>query len=854
MSLGLTERHASAVKFASSYGPARGLFKRWFTFPGFSRWSIRARITALVLALAVPLNLVIAGAVWHLSKTASETQRTSLLYTARSVAAAVDAKLGEYMALAQALARSPALLEDNFSTFDIEARRTFASMPDAQVMIADLEGGQLINTAREPGQPLPVRDPVGLAAQKHAFETGFPLVADVRMGNVSQDWIINIEVPIFKNGRPFRALAVTLKTQSILRLLNGQHLPENWLACIIDHQGRFIVRVPGYERSVGQLAAEGFRKVKDREGIFEFLSFDGEPIVTANAHSVVSGWPVAIAVKKAALQASAWSTIRWSAILAGSLSLLSLLLAGVISRCIARPIAALRQSASTLLNDPASAKAPHGPPEVFDLWKAMKLSAAGRDRSDQALRESEQRLRGIFEHAGTGIVIKDLEGRFQSCNPAYAAMLGYSKEELRGLLCPDLMHPEDCAENCGLQERLLAGEIPSFEIVTRYFSKEQKILWGHRHVSLLRDAAGIATNMIVLVTNMTAQKRHEEHIRLLLREVNHRSKNLLGLVQAVARQTIAAKPEDFLDLFVERMQALAASQDLLVKNAWKGVDLGELARSQLSHFKDLIGSRIELKGPSLSISASAAQTIGMALHELATNAGKYGALVNGDGQVKIEWGLERAEAGETFAMSWCEQAGPTVTVPSHSGFGSTVICELAEKSLDAKVDLRFAVSGLSWQLSCKAEDVLEGGRTVSGSGRPEAAGTSEQLSTRSRVLIVEDEPFVAMEIAQVLDAAGFDVAGPVGRTEAALELLKHKGCDAAVVDINLGGETSEAVAFELTKSGIPFVTLSGYSHEQHPPAFKNAPALMKPLRPDLLISGLRRCIEKAQSPVTAPAY
>jgi hypothetical protein len=144
---------------------------------------------------------------------------------------------------------------------------------------------------------------------------------------------------------------------------------------------------------------------------------------------------------------------------------------------------------------------------------------------------------------------------------------------------------------------------------------------AHRHVSLLKDGAGI----IVLVTNITDQKRHEEHIRLLLREVNHRSKNMLSLVQAVARQTLAARPECFIDRFVERIQALAANQDLLVKNSWKGVDLEELAKSQLAHFKDLIGTRIALKGPSLLISASAAQTIGMALHELATNAGKYGA-------------------------------------------------------------------------------------------------------------------------------------------------------------------------------------------------------------------------------------
>jgi CheY-like chemotaxis protein len=248
----------------------------------------------------------------------------------------------------------------------------------------------------------------------------------------------------------------------------------------------------------------------------------------------------------------------------------------------------------------------------------------------------------------------------------------------------------------------------------------------------------------------------------------------------------------------------------------------------------------------------------MALHELATNAGKYGALVNSNGHVEIDWHLGRAEAGEeTFEMSWCEQGGPPVTVPSRRGLGSTVICDLAERSLDAQIDLDFAVTGLSWRLLCRAEDVLEGRRPARAARQGEPARIATPLSPRSRVLVVEDEPLVALEIAQVLTEAGFDVAGPVGKVAAALDLLKWKGCDAAVLDINLGSETSEPVALELIKSGISFVTLSGYSRDQHPPVFKNAPALTKPLQLERLIAELRRCLEPApataQSQMAVPA-
>ncbi len=321
---------------------------------------------------------------------------------------------------------------------------------------------------------------------------------------------------------------------------------------------------------------------------------------------------------------------------------------------------------------------------------------------------SEERFRGIYEHAATGIAITDLQGRFQSCNPAHSAMLGYMEDELRTLNFLELVHPEDRDANMVEIRRLLAQEIPSFEIVNRYIAKGGRTIWVHKHLSLLRDTAGQPTNIVALVTDMTERKRHEEQIRLLMREVNHRSKNMLALVQAVARQTVAATPDDFIGRFGERIRALAAAQDLLVKSEWKGVDIEELILSQLAHFKDLTGARIELKGQPISINASAAQTIGMALHELATNAGKYGALVNDDGRVAIEWRLEPGQAGpDAFKLSWSESGGPRVAAPDRKGFGSTVICQLAEMNLEAIVDLDFAETGLIWRLQCPAREVLD---------------------------------------------------------------------------------------------------------------------------------------------------
>ncbi|MFY9642803.1 MAG: PAS domain S-box protein [Rhodomicrobium sp.] len=329
-------------------------------------------------------------------------------------------------------------------------------------------------------------------------------------------------------------------------------------------------------------------------------------------------------------------------------------------------------------------------------------------RAQEALRESEERFRGIFENAGTGIAILDMEGGFLSCNPAYSAIVGYTPEELRELNFRDLIYSEDRETNLLKVRRLIQQEIPSYQLLERYLRKDGKPVWVQKYVSLLRDAYGTPTNAIVLVTDMTERKRYEEHIDLLLHEVNHRSKNMLALVQAVARQTLAANPDEFIARFGERIQALAASQDLLVKNDWIGADLEELVRSQLAHFKDLIGARIGIKGPPLLLSASAAQTLGMALHELATNAGKYGALATAEGRVDIEWSLSSTAAGEqNFAIEWRETGGPPVSEPHRRGFGSTVLCRMAERSLDANADLKFAPAGLQWRLECAAAEVAE---------------------------------------------------------------------------------------------------------------------------------------------------
>jgi len=220
---------------------------------------------------------------------------------------------------------------------------------------------------------------------------------------------------------------------------------------------------------------------------------------------------------------------------------------------------------------------------------------------------------------------------------------------------------------------------------------------------LLLDRKGNPNQLATVTRDISDRKRHEEHLDLLMREVNHRAKNMLTVVQAISNQTAAKSPKDFLVRFTERLQALSANQDLLVRNEWGGVDIADLVRAQLAAFADLMGSRISMHGPNLRFNSVAAQAVGLALHELATNASKYGALSTETGSVEVCWRLD----GNIFAMNWTERGGPPVSAPTHRGFGSTVVNAMAKRSVQGEVHLDYAPSGVVWTLTCPSANALE---------------------------------------------------------------------------------------------------------------------------------------------------
>ncbi len=223
-------------------------------------------------------------------------------------------------------------------------------------------------------------------------------------------------------------------------------------------------------------------------------------------------------------------------------------------------------------------------------------------------------------------------------------------------------------------------------------------LWYDFHLEPMRDVSGSTIGLTGAAVDITERKQGEAHLRLLLRELTHRSKNLLAVIQAMARQTAkhGGNVQAFVERFGERVQALARSHDLLVAESWRSASLRDLVRSQLAFYIDREPDNIVIEGPDIKLRPEAAQSLGLALHELATNAVRYGAMSKSGGRVNISWQSRAKNDG--FELLWRESGGPKVTVPRQRGFGSVAIEHNLARALDADVSLDFATEGVSCRI------------------------------------------------------------------------------------------------------------------------------------------------------------
>ncbi len=322
--------------------------------------------------------------------------------------------------------------------------------------------------------------------------------------------------------------------------------------------------------------------------------------------------------------------------------------------------------------------------------------AAAKTRSDE-----QARLERLLDANLFGVATATAEG-VTDANDAFLDLVGYTREDFRreGLDWRKITPAEHLGKDlAGLEQLKKTGTCPAFEKeYVRRDGTRVPVLIG----ATLLDLEPL--RWVAFTLDLSERKASEAHIRHLLEELTHRTKNLISVIQAISHQTVrtSGNLEEFERAFSGRLKALADIHAILVEDSWHGAAADELVRAQLAHCAELVGTRIHLDGPPVFLTAKACQYIGLALHELCTNAMKYGALSNDAGVVTIRWNVQPPDHPELFQIEWLESGGPAVKAPARHGFGERVITQLAAQALDAKVSYALRPQGLRWLLEMPA--------------------------------------------------------------------------------------------------------------------------------------------------------
>jgi light-regulated signal transduction histidine kinase (bacteriophytochrome)/CheY-like chemotaxis protein len=308
------------------------------------------------------------------------------------------------------------------------------------------------------------------------------------------------------------------------------------------------------------------------------------------------------------------------------------------------------------------------------------------------------------------------------------------------------------------------------------------------------------------------RKRASERDQLLMAELDHRVKNTIANIQALVVQT--SRSAESLTGFVQglggRIQSMAKAHSLLSQSRWEGVSIDRLLREELSPYANGHAG-VVLSGKDVLLTPKSALSLSLAIHELATNAAKFGSLTMPAGRVLVNWALT---SDDNIVLSWHEKGGPPVSMPNRRGFGSTLIERALAMETGGKATIAYPPAGVICEIFLPASSIaqfIEPGVPAIPANGSEAIGDGSKAATKAfRILVVEDSFLLVLSLEAMFDDLGWEIVGPAANKIQALQLVNSEVFDAALLDINLDGEMSWDVAAELKRRGIPFVFSTGY--------------------------------------------
>lgn len=457
-------------------------------------------------------------------------------------------------------------------------------------------------------------------------------------------------------------------------------------------------------------------------------------------------------------------------------------------------------------------------------------------------RYDDQRVALALDTAGLGEFEWHIEADQLFLSPRVKELTGVYQDQVRGEggeFSMRSVHPDDADRvRAEITDQLQATG--SYNVEYRAVRPSDHTIRWMRGAGVLLTAPDGSQRLIGVLQDITARQQDEEHRAALLAELDHRVKNVLAAVQALATQSArkTTSLESFLKTFGGRLKAMASAHELLTATRWRGAAIGDIAAAELG---GLAPGQARWEGPQIVLTPRAANALSLALHELATNAVKFGALSVEGGKVQVSW---RELEGGGFALDWVETGGPPVSGPARKGFGLTLLEQVTARELGGEVRVEFRREGMRAHMEghpltlsepLPAPAALQTREEAAGAsvGMPEpAAGSVQDL----RILIVEDSVLLAVELEAGLIEAGADVVGVAVELDEALEFLDRE-FDAAVLDVNLNGRLVTPLAESLRARKIPFVFATGYGEAGAPDGF-DVPIVRKPYNVHQIVNAL----------------
>ncbi len=474
-------------------------------------------------------------------------------------------------------------------------------------------------------------------------------------------------------------------------------------------------------------------------------------------------------------------------------------------------------------------------------WAAMDRAAA-----ETALRESEERFGQFANASSAGLWIRDANSlAMEFASPAAAAIYGVEPDGLLGDVkrWAALVVPEDRHGALARMEAALAGETAIHEFRIQRPS-DGAFRWIRNTDFPLEDADGRVQRIGGIAEDITDAKRAIEHQGVLLAELQHRVRNIMAMIRSMALRTAdgAMDVVDYRSLLEGRLLALARVQVLLTREANAGGFLREIIASEVgaqAHRED----QFELNGPEIRLSPKAVEVLTLAIHELATNALKYGAFSVPEGRLCVSWESFEKRERAWLALEWTESGVPLLEPSKRRGFGSDLIEGRIPYELGGTGTLSLQPGGAHCRMELPLKDgesILETDAPMTFFGGMLDMTEAPDLSGR-KILVVEDDYYIAGDTAAALRGAGADVLGPCPSEDATLNLLQSQTPTHAVLDLNLGGGGPKFdIARLLKERGVPFLFMTGYDPDKIPPELEDVARLQKPVPFRQIVEALSR--------------